>query len=57
MVGEPTIADAIVDRLVNTAYRIQFDGPSMREREALPALEEAAVADTDNAETSHEPSR
>ncbi len=50
VIGEPTIADAIVDRLVNTAYRIQLDGPSMREREALPALEDAAVADTGRVE-------
>ncbi|MYF68509.1 MAG: AAA family ATPase [Proteobacteria bacterium] len=50
IIGEPTIADAIVDRLVNSAYRIQLDGPSMREREALPALEEVAVENAGKAE-------
>jgi len=29
--GEPTFADAILDRLVHNAYRLALDGPSMRD--------------------------
>ena len=31
-IGEPTLADAILDRLVHNAYRIQLQGESMRKR-------------------------
>jgi len=31
VIGEPTLADAICDRLVHTAYVIKLDGPSMRD--------------------------
>ena len=30
VIGEPTFADAILDRLVHNAYRVQLDGQSMR---------------------------
>jgi len=30
VIGEPTFADAILDRLVHNAYRLNLDGPSMR---------------------------
>ena len=30
VIGEPTFADAILDRIVHNAYRIELDGPSMR---------------------------
>ena len=30
IIGEPTFADAILDRLVHNAYRIELDGQSMR---------------------------
>lgn len=30
VIGEPTFADAILDRLVHNAYRITLDGPSLR---------------------------
>lgn len=30
VVGEPTFADAILDRLVHNAYRLELDGPSLR---------------------------
>jgi hypothetical protein len=29
VIGEPTFADAILDRLVHNAYRVQLDGQSM----------------------------
>ena len=30
VIGEPTFADAILDRLVHNACRISLDGPSLR---------------------------
>jgi len=30
IIAEPTFADAILDRLVHNAYRIDLNGPSMR---------------------------
>lgn len=30
VIGEPTFADAILDRLVHNAYRLELDGPSLR---------------------------
>jgi len=30
VIGEPTLADAILDRIVHNAYRIQLEGQSMR---------------------------
>ena len=34
-IGDPTLADAILDRLVHNAYRIKLTGNSMRKRKAL----------------------
>jgi IstB-like ATP binding protein len=34
LIGEPTIADSICDRLVHTAYVIELQGPSLRETRA-----------------------
>ena len=48
MIGEPTFADAILDRIVHNAYRLALDGPSIRkvraaeEETGLP-MEEAAA--------------
>jgi DNA replication protein DnaC len=36
VVGEPTLADAILDRLVHNAHRIELEGESLRKRR--PAL-------------------
>ncbi|MHC4516812.1 MAG: IS21-like element helper ATPase IstB [Planctomycetota bacterium] len=33
-IGDPTIADAIMDRLINSAHRIKLKGPSMRKKES-----------------------
>ena len=33
-IGEPTFADAILDRIIHNAHRIELDGPSMRKLEA-----------------------
>jgi DNA replication protein DnaC len=35
-IGEPTIADAILDRLVHSAHRIELKGESMRKLQATP---------------------
>jgi len=32
LIGEPTVADAIMDRLVHCAHRISLSGPSLREK-------------------------
>jgi DNA replication protein DnaC len=32
MIGNPTIADAILDRLVHNAYRIELKGESLRKK-------------------------
>lgn len=50
VIGEPTFADAILDRIVHNAYRLELDGPSMRklkaneqaEPEARPSAKQAA---------------
>ena len=44
VIGEPTFADAILDRIVHNAYRLNLDGPSIRKIKAANA--EAAVLDT-----------
>jgi DNA replication protein DnaC len=36
-IGEPTIADAIMDRLIHNAHRIQLKGGSMRKKQKLDA--------------------
>jgi len=36
--GEPTLADAILDRLVHNAYRLALDGKSMRDTGRPPEL-------------------
>ena len=41
VIGEPTFADAILDRIVHNAYRLALDGPSMRKIQAAEL--EAAV--------------
>jgi DNA replication protein DnaC len=41
VIGEPTLADAILDRIVHNAYRLELDGPSMRKIKASEANETA----------------
>ena len=48
VIGEPTIADSIVDRITNHAYRVDLTGPSRRKAQAPPALEEAAMEELKN---------
>src|SRR5579862_6221503 len=42
VIGEPTFADAILDRIVHNAYRLDLDGPSMRKIKAAEAPEPTA---------------
>ena len=54
VIGEPTFADAILDRLVHNAYRLALDGPSMRKikaGEAEATGESAAAPESDTATT------
>ena len=43
VIGEPTFADAILDRIVHNAYRIELDGQSMRKTRTKTVDEEAAT--------------
>jgi len=36
-IGDATVADALLDRLVHNAYRLELDGKSMRDPKATPA--------------------
>src|SRR5215472_19309595 len=52
LIADPTIADAVLDRLVHTAHRLALDGPSMRNPNAARAEvtpPEIAVANTKSA--------
>ncbi|HJL16140.1 MAG TPA: ATP-binding protein [Sandaracinaceae bacterium LLY-WYZ-13_1] len=31
-IGDPTVADAILDRLVHNAYKLELTGPSRRKK-------------------------
>ena len=35
MIGDPTLADAILDRLIHSAYKIELKGGSMRKKKSL----------------------
>jgi len=37
---DPTIGDAILDRVVHRAHRIELKGPSLRKRQAVSASAE-----------------
>ena len=44
VIGDPTIGDAILDRVVHRAHRIELKGPSLRKRQALnPIAADAEV--------------
>src|ERR1035441_3287639 len=36
MIGVPTLADAILDRIVHNAYRLELSGESLRKRQTSP---------------------
>jgi DNA replication protein DnaC len=39
MNGDPTLGDAILDRVVHRAHRIELKGESLRKRQALATAE------------------
>lgn len=40
-IGDPTIADSILDRVIHNAHRIELKGESMRKKKRKPGEEEA----------------
>ena len=46
MIGEPTIADAILDRIIHNSHRIALEGDSMRKKKVACPL-----TDVENSET------
>jgi DNA replication protein DnaC len=46
MIGEPTIADAILDRIVHNAHRIELKGDSMRKKDRNANLTSAENTET-----------
>ncbi len=40
-IGDPTLADSILDRLVHNAYRIELNGESMRKKRGQKTEEES----------------
>jgi DNA replication protein DnaC len=47
-IGDPTLADAILDRLIHNAHRLPLDGPSMRRKKGAshPSLISNETEDT-----------
>jgi DNA replication protein DnaC len=40
-IGDPTVADSILDRLIHNAYRIELKGESLRKKRRKPEDEGA----------------
>jgi DNA replication protein DnaC len=55
IIGEPTFADAILDRIVHNAYRLELDGPSMRKLKAGEAFSDAPLTAKESARAAHLP--
>jgi DNA replication protein DnaC len=51
VIGEPTFADAILDRIVHNAYRLKLDGPSIRKMKAANAQAATSGPATDEKQT------
>ena len=45
VIGEPTFADAILDRIVHNAYRLALEGPSMRKDDEMIAAADATASE------------
>jgi DNA replication protein DnaC len=39
IIGDPTLGDAIIDRVIHRSHRIDLKGESLRKRQALAAVE------------------
>lgn len=48
LIADPTVADAILDRIVHNAHRILLTGDSLRKQKAAPLL-----TGTENDEINH----
>jgi DNA replication protein DnaC len=48
LIGEPTLADAILDRIVHNAHRITLEGDSMRKQKTPPLLTGGQNAEINN---------
>ena len=48
MIGDATLADAILDRVVHNAHRISLQGDSMRKKKAPPPLTEGEISEIKN---------
>ena len=46
MIGQATVADAILDRIVHNAHRIALEGESLRKRKPAPPLTEPETRET-----------
>ncbi|MGO4916637.1 ATP-binding protein, partial [Pseudogemmobacter sp. W21_MBD1_M6] len=46
MIGEPTIADAILDRIIHNAHRVELKGDSMRRKSQAQGLTQAENSET-----------
>jgi len=56
IIGEPTFADAILDRIVHNSYRLELDGPSMRKLKANEQAQSAAqIVATETITSASEP--
>ena len=56
LIGDPTIGDAILDRVVHRAHRIELKGPSLRKRHAVAAaIERANPVSPMTASATHQP--
>jgi DNA replication protein DnaC len=51
MIGEPTIADAILDRIVHNAHRIDLKGDSLRRKDQNKNLTQVKNSETIPSET------
>jgi len=51
MIGEPTIADAILDRIIHNAHRIDLKGDSMRRKDQNKNLTQLKNSETIQSET------
>ena len=57
VIGEPTFADAILDRIVHNAYRLELDGPSMRKLKATDASKSPQQAEPEARPSAKESAR
>lgn len=46
MIGEPTIADAILDRIIHNAHRVEIEGDSLRRNSQVQGLTQAENSET-----------